>query len=120
MSRWVDVAAIADLAAGVMVSATVEGTELLLARVGDSYFAADDKCPHMGARLSKGELDGNIVVCPRHGSRFDLRDGHVEQWTRFSGIALKAATSLKEPRPLRIYPVKIHNDRLLVDMNPGS
>jgi len=34
-----------------------------------------DACPHAGASLSEGELDGDVVTCPRHGSQFRVTDG---------------------------------------------
>lgn len=37
--------------------------------------AVQDLCPHAGAVLSEGELEGPVVTCPRHGSRFDVRTG---------------------------------------------
>ena len=38
-------------------------------------FAAEDICPHAGARLSEGALDGTVVTCPLHGSQFDVCSG---------------------------------------------
>lgn len=43
--------------------------------IGGSVYAAQDVCPHAGAVLSDGELDGAIITCPLHGSRFDVRSG---------------------------------------------
>ncbi|MCE5252619.1 MAG: Rieske 2Fe-2S domain-containing protein [Actinomycetia bacterium] len=118
MTRFADVAAGADLSDGGLKAVTLEGKELLLARVGDEYFAADDRCPHMGARLSGGTLEGTIVVCPRHGSRFDLRDGRVDRWTESSGPLLSIAKMVRPPRPLRTYPVQVREGRLMVDVEP--
>lgn len=44
-------------------------------RTGGALHAAADRCPHAGATLSDGELEGAVVTCPRHGSRFDVRTG---------------------------------------------
>jgi nitrite reductase (NADH) small subunit len=44
-------------------------------RVGDRIFAVGDQCPHMGASLSEGFLDGKLIVCPWHGWTFDLESG---------------------------------------------
>jgi nitrite reductase/ring-hydroxylating ferredoxin subunit len=38
-------------------------------------FAVEDTCPHAGAALSTGELDGTVLTCPRHGSQFDVCSG---------------------------------------------
>jgi len=120
MSNWVDVAAAADLADGALARIVVGEKGLLIARAGDEFLAADDRCPHMGAQLSRGRLDGSVVVCPRHGSRFDLSDGRVVRWTELSGIALRAASVLKPPRTLRTYPTRVENGRVLVDLESGS
>jgi 3-phenylpropionate/trans-cinnamate dioxygenase ferredoxin subunit len=37
----------------------------------------EDLCTHDGGTLSDGELDGFCMVCPRHGAKFDVRNGHV-------------------------------------------
>ncbi len=116
MSRLVDVGAVDDLVDGGMKTVSPEGHDLLLARVGDAYYAADARCPHMGGRLPHGTLQGTVVTCPRHGSRFDLSDGHVIRWTRWTGITLAMAKVLKPPRPLNVYPVHVQGDRLLVDL----
>ena len=116
MSRLVDVGAAEDLVDGAMKVVTAEGRDLLLARVGDGYYAADERCPHMGGRLSQGQLEGRVVTCPRHGSRFDLSHGHVVRWTRWSGITFTMAKVLKPPRPIQVYQVQLEGDRLLVDL----
>ena len=44
-------------------------------QVDGAVCAIADRCPHAGALLSEGELDGRQVTCPRHGSQFDVRTG---------------------------------------------
>ncbi len=46
-----------------------------LYHVGTGVFACADRCPHAGAVLSEGEMEGAVVTCPRHGSQFDVRTG---------------------------------------------
>ena len=43
--------------------------------VGSRFTACADRCPHAGALLSEGELEGGVVTCPRHGSQFDVTTG---------------------------------------------
>ncbi len=116
MGRLVDVGAAGDFADGTMRAVTVEGRELLVARVGDAYYAADERCPHMGGRLSQGKLEGTIVTCPRHGSRFDLADGRMVRWTDWSGLTLTLAKTFKSPRPIRTYATQVQADRLTVEL----
>lgn len=46
-----------------------------LYRVDGALCATSDRCPHAGARLSDGELDGRVLTCPEHGSQFDVVTG---------------------------------------------
>jgi 3-phenylpropionate/trans-cinnamate dioxygenase ferredoxin subunit len=116
VNDFVEVAKAGELADGSMKQVNAGGREILVARVGDTYFSADDRCPHLGGRLSQGTLEGTIVTCPRHHSRFDLTDGHVVRWTDWTGILLATGRLLKSPRPIKTHAVKQEGDRILVDL----
>ena len=103
-----------DLVDGAMTELWLGDHRVLLARIGDACYAADAACPHMGGRLAHGHLEGTIVTCPRHGSRFNLRDGHVVRWLKGSGPVPWFFTKLKPPRPLRTYNVKLKRGEVLV------
>ena len=49
----------------------VDGTPVVIARVGDEVLAAVDRCPHRGAPLSAGAVVHDCIVCPYHGWAFD-------------------------------------------------
>ena len=66
-----------EIPAGKMKMAMLEGKEILIANVNGNYFAIGDICTHAGGDLSKGSLEGNIVTCPKHGSKFDVTTGKV-------------------------------------------
>jgi len=105
-----------DFAEGTMKEVVIEGREILLARVGDSYYAASNRCPHMGAKLSDGSLEGTVVTCPRHGSQFDLSDGRVARWLKGSGFTSAVGRALKPPRPLVKYNVAVEDDKILIEI----
>lgn len=105
-----------DLKDGEMKRVTAGGLENLLAKVGDRYYAAADRCPHMAGDLSRGTLEGTIVTCPRHGSQFDLQDGHAVRWTNWSGIKLALVKMIKPPRPLTTYKVSLREDRIMIQI----
>jgi nitrite reductase/ring-hydroxylating ferredoxin subunit len=44
-------------------------------QVDGAIFAVGDSCPHAGAAVCEGEVEGAVVTCPRHGSQFDVRTG---------------------------------------------
>ncbi|MBA7474922.1 Ferredoxin CarAc [subsurface metagenome] len=116
MSKFVEVGKIAELEDGNMKEIVAEGHEILIARVGDNYYAASNRCPHMRGNLSQGTLQGTVVTCPRHGSQFDLSDGRVIRWLKASGLISTVFKTLKPPRPLNVYNVKIEDDAIMVEI----
>ncbi len=65
---------------------TVGDLDILIAYTSDGITAIDDRCPHMAAPLSLGELDGCVVACPLHQGRFDLATGDVVQMPTTGGL----------------------------------
>lgn len=116
MASLVEAGKAGELQEGAMKQVLVQGHGVLLARVGDSYYAADNRCPHMGGKLSQGKLEGTIVTCPRHGSQFDLRDGQVVRWLKGSGVISTVSKIVKSPRPINTYQVKLEGDTILVEI----
>lgn len=115
MAERIQLAVKNELEAGQMKRVQIPEGEVLLARVGDNFYATQNKCPHMGGNLSKGKLEGTIVTCPVHGSQYDLKDGKVIRWTNFTGTIAKLAKIFKSPRPLKTYRVDIENDRVFIE-----
>ena len=52
-----------------------EQLTLAVCRMEDGFHAVDNKCPHRGAPLAQGAVTGNLLVCPLHHFRFDLKSG---------------------------------------------
>jgi 3-phenylpropionate/trans-cinnamate dioxygenase ferredoxin subunit len=115
MSKYTEVAKIAELKSGTMKMVLAEGREILLARVGDKYFATDNRCPHMKGDLSHGKLEGTVVTCPRHGSQFDITNGQVLRWLE-GGLMSKLGGILKTPKALTAYNLKVENGKILVEI----
>ena len=115
-TEYVEIAKVGDLKPGQMKSVAVQGREILLARVGEEYYAADNRCRHMGGKLSHGKLSGTVVTCPLHGSQFDLGYGHVVRWTKWSGLLSKVNKAIRSPRPLASYKVRVEGDRVLIEV----
>jgi nitrite reductase/ring-hydroxylating ferredoxin subunit len=102
---------------GQMTEVQVDGTAVLLARADGAYYAASALCPHMGAHLAQGRLDGFVVTCPRHGSRFDLRSGHNQEWIpKIPGLARGLARAVKRPSALRTFATRVADDQVWVDL----
>lgn len=82
-----------DLAPGKMAKVALAGKMILIANIEGEFHAADDSCTHEEVSLCNGALLGDYVMCPYHGSRFNLKTGVVQE----------------DPaeEDLRIYPVEI-------------
>lgn len=106
--NYVRVARVGDVAAGRIVPIEAGGQKLLLARVGDDYYAAQRKCPHLGFNLCRGLLDGAAVVCPLHKAKFDLATGEIERDPKLLFLSMKAKTNLA------VYPVRVEGGDVLV------
>jgi 3-phenylpropionate/trans-cinnamate dioxygenase ferredoxin component len=77
MSDWVDVVAENALANGEHVVLDVEGTEVAVFKIDGQFYAIEDVCSHDRAEIASGELEGDVIVCPRHGARFCVKTGKV-------------------------------------------
>ncbi len=66
-----------EVPVGKMKIIKLEEKEILIANVDGNYYAIGNRCTHAGGDLSRGTLEGNIVTCPKHGSKFDVTTGKV-------------------------------------------
>jgi nitrite reductase/ring-hydroxylating ferredoxin subunit len=71
------VAKTSEVSLGKMIHVEVQGKEILIANVEGKFYAIEDRCGHMNARLSMGTLTNTIVICPQHFSRFDVTTGKL-------------------------------------------
>jgi nitrite reductase/ring-hydroxylating ferredoxin subunit/uncharacterized membrane protein len=76
-SEWTVVAGAGELEEGRPTAGVAGDTPVFLLRHGADVHAMHDRCSHRGCSLSDGEIDGHVITCPCHGSRFDVRDGSV-------------------------------------------
>ena len=75
--EFVAVMAEGELAEGQMKRVDAAGVPVLLVRCEGEVCAIAHTCSHMGGPLSEGTLEGDLVQCPWHGSRFNVHDGSV-------------------------------------------
>ena len=74
-NEFVEIAKVNEISDGKMKHIEVDGKEVLIANVGGKFYAINDRCGHMNALLSMGNLTGNTVTCPFHGAKFDVTNG---------------------------------------------
>jgi 3-phenylpropionate/trans-cinnamate dioxygenase ferredoxin component len=71
----IPVASVDELAEGQRKLVFVEGRGIVLFHIGGAVRAIENACPHNGASLANGQLEGSVLRCPAHGLRFDLITG---------------------------------------------
>ena len=67
----------AELHEGGAKCVTVNQRIFALFKVDGKVYCLDNRCTHLGGPLCEGSLEGAVVQCPWHGSRFDVRSGQV-------------------------------------------
>ncbi|HET6727639.1 MAG TPA: Rieske 2Fe-2S domain-containing protein [Nitrososphaeraceae archaeon] len=72
---YVEVAKIDEIPPANMKHVELDGKEIVVSNVNGKFYAMDDRCGHMNARLSNGNINQNIVTCPFHAAKFDISTG---------------------------------------------
>lgn len=76
--EYVAVGAISEFPEGTLKLVEAGPMPVLVTRIGGQIHAIANTCSHAGGPLNEGSLDGDVVTCPWHGSRFCVRDGAVK------------------------------------------
>ena len=77
MSKWLTVGLCEEFKTGVPVHVEIDGTQIVVVKLADKYYAIEDVCTHDGGQLSGGCVDHDVIICPRHGARFSLKTGEA-------------------------------------------
>jgi len=96
-----------DLPANKMAMVIVGGKEVLIVNVEGSYHAIANTCTHSGGSMVKGVLDGCIVTCPKHGARFDVRNGKAVGEAKVAFMKIKVNDE-------ESYTVKVEGTNIMV------
>jgi 3-phenylpropionate/trans-cinnamate dioxygenase ferredoxin subunit len=72
---FVSIAPVNELPNGERLFVTIDNVPIVLFNIAGGLFAIEDTCTHDGNPLDEAPLEGHVVICPRHGARFDVRDG---------------------------------------------
>lgn len=98
----VSIGTLEDFPEGRGTAILVGERRLAVFRVGESFFAVDDHCPHRRFPLHDGSISGGTIRCRTHGSCFDAQSGAVVR-----GPAT---------RPTRTYPTRCGDGKVFVDV----
>jgi nitrite reductase/ring-hydroxylating ferredoxin subunit len=117
-----DVAGSGDISENAAFAARIDGTRLLLTRVGGEVRAIENKCPHLGLSMARGKVEGATITCPWHGSSFDFCTGKNLDWIRsVAGMSVPQWTRGliafgKQAAPVRTFATREENGRVLVEV----
>ena len=103
MGKTVKIAKTGDLKPGTGRVVEAEGRKIALFNVGGTFYAIDNTCTHRGGPLGEGALEGDIVTCPWHGARFDVKTGAVAGPPARAGV--------------QSFPTRVDGDDVLVEIN---
>ena len=101
MPEFVYAAQVDEVKEGEILALNIEDTPLALTRVMGKIVAFGDVCTHDDGPLAEGNIDGECVVCPRHGARFNLFTGKP---------------TFPAPYPIPIYETTIEGDEVFVKL----
>lgn len=102
VARFVKVGRVSDVPDGRAEIFDVDDRRIAVYRLDGAYFAIEDLCTHDGGPLAEGEVEGDVVICPRHGARFSIRTG--------------AALSFPAVTPVDTFPVRVDGEELWVGL----
>jgi ferredoxin-nitrite reductase len=95
----------ADIPEGQAKLFRVSQEEIAVFKCRGELYAIENACPHEGGQLSQGRIEGNEVVCPLHGYRFDIKTG-----------ACSTARNLRA----KIFSLVGNGDELRIDLGPSK
>jgi 3-phenylpropionate/trans-cinnamate dioxygenase ferredoxin component len=99
MSNFIKVAQTTNLLPGQKILVDYDGEDVGLFNLEGQFYAIADTCTHDHGPLVEGRLDGEWIVCPRHGARFNLITGQQ---------------TMPAFAPVPLYQVKIEGDDILI------
>jgi nitrite reductase/ring-hydroxylating ferredoxin subunit len=118
--RMVRAAGSSDVTEGKLLAVRVDGSRILMSRVRGQVHAVVDRCPHMGLSMARGRIEGGIVTCPWHHSRFDICTGNNMDWaSALLGIPMPkwmhgALAMGKSPAPLATLTVEERDGEITI------
>ena len=101
-ARYVRVGSVSEVPQDGAEVFDVEDRKIAVYRLEDGFYAIDDICTHDGGPLAQGDVDGDQVICPRHGARFSIKTG--------------AALTFPAITPVDTYPVRVDGEDLFVGL----
>ncbi|MEX0763373.1 MAG: non-heme iron oxygenase ferredoxin subunit [Dehalococcoidia bacterium] len=99
---FVKAAKTGDVAPGEVFVIDIDKRQIAICNVDGRFYAIEDVCTHDGSSFDETQLDGEEIMCPRHGAVFNVTDGSV--------VSMPAVT------PVKTYPVRVVGDMIEIEV----
>ncbi|MEM5776456.1 MAG: non-heme iron oxygenase ferredoxin subunit [Anaerolineaceae bacterium] len=104
--EFYEVSDVDDVPPGERIYLELDDKPVIIFNVDGEFFAIDDECTHDNGPLGEGQLENHHIICPRHGARFDIRNGRV--------LALPAV------KDVGAYPVRVRYGKIEIGIKIGG
>ena len=95
MSEWIDVVPADEFEPGTWRTVDVDDVMIAVFNLDGEFYAIEDVCTHDYSTLTGGQVEGDEIVCPRHGARFNVKTGE--------------ALTAPAYEPVPTFPVRVDN-----------
>jgi nitrite reductase/ring-hydroxylating ferredoxin subunit len=100
--NWITVAEASAVTPGNMLGVKAGETDVALYNIDGQFYATHNICTHAHALLTDGWLEGDVVECPLHGGRFEIKTG--------KGLGAPITCDVKT------VPVRVSGDKLQINL----
>ena len=104
--EYINVGSLDELDDGGRIFIEIDGIPIVILRINGQFYAIRDVCSHDDGPVGEGEIEGYEIICPRHGARFDIRNGKV--------LALPAFVDIPS------YPVRVIDGQIEIVIPPEN
>jgi 3-phenylpropionate/trans-cinnamate dioxygenase ferredoxin subunit len=104
LSEWTDVAKAEDIEPGKWLTVEIGNTYIAVFNLYGNYYAIEDVCTHDGGDLASGWLEGEEIVCPRHGAHFCVKTGEVRSAPAYEDV--------------KVFAVRMHDGMIQIERPP--
>lgn len=103
MSGWTEVARREEIPPGGAKPVVIDDRMIAVIDLDGELYAIDNVCTHAFAILTDGFIEGDLIQCPLHAARFNIRTGEVASPPAYE--------------PLQTYEVRVENDKVFVRLD---
>jgi len=103
---WIEVLSVSKVSSGSYCPVFVASESILIVNQSGRYFAVENVCTHDGNALEGGELEGEEIICPRHGAGFCLKTGKATRSPAYEDI--------------KSFPLRIVEDKIQIQLKTAT